>query len=198
MTVRVEPVTGPALSALIGELAELRVRIFSGFPYLYDGSAEYEAQYLRAYQESPGAIVVAAFDGARLVGAATGTPMLDHHGEFAEAFEGQPYRLDEMFYCAESVLLEDYRGQGLGHRFFDVREEHARSLGARWSCFCAVIRDPGHPAKPKGYKPLDPFWRKRGYRPLEGVVARFSWKEHDEAGDTPKEMQFWLKELEAR
>ena len=36
---------------------------------------------------------------------------------------------------AESVLLPAWRGRGMGHRFFDLREEHARSLGRRWAAF---------------------------------------------------------------
>ena len=30
-----------------------------------------------------------------------------------------------------------------------------------------------------GYRPLDSFWRARGYAPLPGVIAEFSWKDVD-------------------
>ena len=78
---------------------------------------------------------------------------------------------EDVFYCAESVLQERYRGQGVGHRFFDLREAHARALGFSWSVFCAVIRPQQHPLRPAGYRPLDPFWRRRGYAPLTGCVG---------------------------
>ena len=43
-------------------------------------------------------------------------------------------------YFGESVLLPEYRGQGIGHAFFDAREEHARAEGANAACFASVIR----------------------------------------------------------
>ena len=76
--------------------------------------------------------------------------------------------IDRTFYFAESVLLPRYRGQGVGHRFFDRREDFARENGFTNICFCAVVRGDGHPEQPKTYSPLDPFWEKRGYAPLDG------------------------------
>lgn len=159
-------------------------------------AAEYivNGTYLTAYQ-SPGAVVVAAMDGTRIIGAATSAPMRDHANDFAAAFKERPEALDDIFYCAESVLLPEYRGQGLGHAFFDAREEHARTTGARYSAFCAVIRPKDHPARPADYYPLDLFWRKRGYAQLPGVIAHFLWKDLGDAEQTPKPLQFWMKPL---
>ena len=52
-----------------------------------------------------------------------------------------------------------------------------------------------HPARPPGYRPLDPFWRARGYAPLPGVVATFSWRDVGEPDETPKRLQFWARSL---
>lgn len=193
--IRVDPLTGPALDAALDDAARLRIEVFRAFPYLYDGDMEYERRYVASYRESPGAILVGAFDGARLVGAATGTPMADHAEAFSAAFATTGVPLDEVFYCAESVLLPQYRGQGIGHRFFDLREAHARALGFTHAAFCAVIRPADHPARPADYSPLDPFWHARGYRPLPGVIAEFSWKDLGEPGETRKPLQFWMRRL---
>jgi GNAT superfamily N-acetyltransferase len=192
---RVEALAGADLEAALDDVARLRIAVFRDWPYLYDGDLEYERGYLRPYRDNPRAIVVGAFDGARLVGAATGTPMEDHADEFAAAFEPTGIALSDIFYCAESVLLPGYRGQGVGHRFFDLREAHARALGRRYTAFCGVQRPADHPARPDGYQPLDAFWRKRGYAPLPGVVARFRWKDLGESAETEKPLQFWMREL---
>lgn len=194
MSLTTRILTGDALAAALPDVARLRMAVFRDWPYLYDGDADYEEDYLQAYQ-SPGAVVVATLDGARIVGAATGAPMADHAVDFAAAFEDRPEHLSDIFYCAESVLLPEYRGQGIGHAFFDARESHARGLGLRHSAFCSVIRPADHPARPADYRPLDGFWRKRGYAPLAGVTARFSWKDLDCTAETEKQLQFWMKPL---
>ena len=186
--------TGEAVAGALDDLARLRIAVFRDWPYLYDGDAAYEREYLKAYT-APGAVVVAATDGSRMVGAATGAPMEHHAGDFAAAFAGRPERLEDIFYCAESVLLPDYRGHGLGHAFFDGREAQARALGRRYSAFCSVIRPADHPARPADYRPLDAFWRKRGYQPLPGVIASFHWRDLGDAEETTKQLQFWMKPL---
>ncbi len=193
--IRVERLTGAALTRALGDVARLRIEVFRAWPYLYDGDAAYEEAYLQTYRDSADAILVGAFDGARLVGASTGTPMQDHAEDFAAAFAGQDIPLSDIFYCAESVLLPGYRGQGIGHAFFDAREDHARALGHRYSAFCGVQRPTDHPLRPRDYQPLDPFWRKRGYAPLEGAVAQFSWKDIDQETETDHPLQFWMRRL---
>jgi GNAT superfamily N-acetyltransferase len=193
--IRVERLTGQALADALGDVARLRIAVFRAWPYLYDGDAAYEESYLQTYRESEDAILVGAFDGDRLVGASTGTPMQDHAEDFAAAFAGQDVPLSDIFYCAESVLLPEYRGQGIGHAFFDAREDHARALGHRYSAFCGVQRPKDHPLRPDDYHPLDAFWRKRGYAPVEGAVAQFAWKDIDQEAETDHPLQFWMRRL---
>lgn len=191
----IRTLTGEALTASLDALADLRIAVFRAFPYLYDGDKIYERDYLAAYAASPGAIVAGAFDGNRLIGAATAAPMADHAAEFAEPFKARGYDIARIFYFGESVLLPAYRGHGIGHAFFDRREERARELGFAQASFCAVIRPPDHPARPADYSPLDPFWRKRGFAPVDGLVGQFSWKDTGEAAETQHDMQFWVKAL---
>jgi len=192
---KVEVLTGAALDAALDDVARLRIAVFRDFPYLYDGDLAYERRYLETYRQSRAAVLVGAFDGARLVGAATGTPMEDHADDFAAAFQPSGPALDEIFYCAESVLLPAYRGQGIGHRFFDLREAHARAMGRSFSAFCAVIRPRDHPLRPGGYRPLDGFWQKRGYAQLPGGVACFDWKDVDQPQSTQKRLQVWMRAI---
>lgn len=190
----VRTLTGGALEAVLDDLARLRIKVFADYPYLYDGDFAYERRYLEPYRGREGAIVVGAFEGARLVGAATGMPLLAHSEDFAAAFEGSGIDLGEVFYCAESVLLPEFRGRGVGHVFFERREAHARRLGYAAAAFCAVQRGP-HPLKPEGYRPLDGFWRGRGYAPLEGVIAQFGWRDIGATGESLKPLQFWMRAL---
>ena len=192
---RIAPLTGAALEDALEDLARLRIEVFRSYPYLYDGDVAYETRYLHSYRDNPGAILVGAWDDARLVGASTGTPLEEHADDFAAAFADVDIPLGDIFYCAESVLLPQYRGRGIGHAFFDQREAHARALGRSHSVFCSVVRAPGHPLRPEGYQPLDGFWRKRGYAPLEGAIAQFSWKDIDQPTESDHPLQFWMRAL---
>ena len=140
-------------------------------------------------------MLVAAFDGAKIAGAATASPMWAQKPEFRAPFEAHGIDTSKLFYFGESVLLPEYRGHGIGHAFFDRREEAARGAGAAAATFAAVVRPPDHPARPAGHSPLDAFWRKRGYEPVPGFTTELAWKEHGEAQESPKPMQYWMRQL---
>lgn len=195
MTIAVRPLTGAELHGAVEPLAALRIAVFAAFPYLYDGDAAYEAEYLKEFIAAPGAVLVAAFDGQRIVGAATASPMWAQKAEFRAPFEQRGIDTAKLFYFGESVLLPDYRGHGIGHAFFDHREAQARQCGASAATFAAVIRPDDHPARPADYTPLDGFWTRRGYAPVHGFVTQLEWKERGEAGESPKPMQYWMREL---
>ncbi|SLN26235.1 hypothetical protein TRL7639_00945 [Falsiruegeria litorea R37] len=191
----VRVLTGAALEAALDDVAALRIEVFRAFPYLYDGDLAYERDYLQAYRDSADAILVGAFDGEQLIGASTGTPLVDHSDDFGAAFAGTGYDMADIFYCAESVLLSNYRGQGVGHRFFDLREGHAQALGFGLVAFCAVQRPLNHPMRTADYQSLEPFWTKRGYSKLEGAIAEFEWKDLGQKVASAKPLQFWCRHL---
>ena len=193
--IRVERLSGAALAGALEEVARLRIAVFRDWPYLYDGDREYEQRYLANFAESGNAVLVGAFDGDTLVGAATAAPMADHAEDFAEALKPANLPVDKVFYLAESVLLPEYRGQGIGHRFFDLREMQGYKAGAVHAVFCSVIRSDRHPLKPADYSPLDGFWASRGYAPLPGCVARFAWPDIGHEHETEKPLQLWGRRL---
>jgi len=186
--------TGTALNDYLDEVARLRIEVFRDFPYLYDGTMEYERKYLQTYVQCPQAVVVVAFDDDAVVGASTGIPLQFEEDNFKQPFIDKGYNPKDVFYCAESVLRKEYRGHGLGKNFFDEREAHARELGDfAYYAFCSVVRPIDHPLRPAGYHPLDPFWLKRGYRKQPGLCANYVWKDIDQVAETSKPLEFWLK-----
>lgn len=192
----IQSVSGEALKDYIPALAALRIRVFHEFPYLYDGDLAYEEEYLNTYVQAPDSVIVLVFDGDEVVGASTAIPMANETVEFKQPFIDAGYNPDEIFYCGESVLLPQYRGQGVGVAFFEQREAHAAKLGGfKFSCFCAVERPEDHPRRPKAYEPLDSFWQKRGYQKTPELATTYSWKDLDEAEQSAKPMTFWMKAL---
>jgi GNAT superfamily N-acetyltransferase len=179
-------------------IAQLRTEIFRDFPYLYNNSLDHEERYLNLYTRAPDFFLVLAFDGEEVVGASTGVP-LEHVFKTAtmqQLLQAQGYTPQSLFYLSESVLKKTYRGQGIGVRFFEERENYAKSLGRfDYTCFYAVQRPLDHPKRPPDYVPLDSFWQKRGYTKHPELQTNFSWQDQGESEKSSKTMGFWLKRL---
>jgi len=195
-SLRIQRCSGGAINAWLPELARLRIQVFREFPYLYDGSAAYEENYLKIYVKAPDSVMVLAQDGAQVVGASSGLPLEAETPNVIEPFLAHGYDPRRIFYYGESVLLPEYRGRGLGQRFFAEREAHVRGLGRfEIACFCAVQRPTDHPRRPVGYAPLDALWNRQGFVRHPELQTTFSWQDLDEDQASPKPMVFWLKPL---
>jgi GNAT superfamily N-acetyltransferase len=193
---RIERFPGQQAGHFVEALARMRIAVFREFPYLYDGSEQYEARYLRTYVQAPDSLIVLVFDGERVVGATTALPLEHETEEIRRPFIEHGYDITRVFYFGESVLLPEYRGRGLGVRFFEERERHASALERfEWTTFCAVQRPVDHPRRPPNYIPLDGFWTKRGYTRHPELHTELSWKDLDEPAESSKPMIFWLKRL---
>jgi GNAT superfamily N-acetyltransferase len=185
---------GAALEPWLDGLGKLRISVFHEYPYLYEGSLEYERDYLRIYCNSPDSLVVLVTNAQdEVVGATTCLPLRDEGPEFQQPFLDQGYAVDEVCYFGESILLPELRGQGLGKEFFKRREAHAQQLGLKWTAFCSVNRPADHAQCPAGYRPLDDFWLAQGYSKHPELQATFIWKEIGEVEESPKTLTFWLK-----
>ena len=187
---------GCKIEPYINDIAKLRITVFREFPYLYDGSIAYETNYLKTYTSSADSIAVLVFDGDQLVGVSTGLPMSDEEASFQRPFKEQGYDIETIFYCGESILLPEYRGQGIYSRFFEQREKQAKSLGGfKYTAFCAVRRSDNHPLRSEGYQSLDPVWKKFGYTKHPELTTTYSWKDLNESSESDKTMVFWMKEI---
>ncbi len=191
-------VHGPDIAPWLDVVAALRIAVFRDWPYLYDGDAGYERDYLRAYADSPDSVFVLALEGGRVVGASTGLPLADDSDAFAAPFHAAGMPVEQVFYFGESVLLPAYRGRGAGHAFFDAREAHARALDRfRWTAFCAVDRDADDARRPAGHRSNDAFWHKRGYARRPDMTMRLPWNEPG-VGETTHALTFWLRDWMGR
>jgi GNAT superfamily N-acetyltransferase len=196
MTVSVRSLTDPAERlAAIPALSALRIRVFRDWPYLYEGSADYEAEYLAEFIAEAGSVLAIAEDDGTIIGAATASPMTGQKPEFKAPLLDSGIDVTRLFYFGESVLLPQYRGQGIGHKFFDARESAALAAGANAAAFCAVVRPDDHPLRPHEQRDLHPFWRARGYRPAHGLTVTLAWQDVDQPSESDHQMQYWVRSL---
>lgn len=197
MSVEIKVFTATEAKAFILDIARLRIQVFRDFPYIYDGSIDYEVKYLERYFRAQNAYFVAALNESQLVGVSTCLPLNEEDEFIKKPFREAGFNQDKVFYFGESVLLPAYRGQGLGHRFFDEREKLAKSFKSEVTVFCAVNRQSDHPLCPLNYRPLDNFWISRGYTKQESLISIMEWKDVDQTQATPKQMHYWLRSCES-
>lgn len=175
-------------------LAELRIKIFRDFPYLYEGNVDYEKKYLETYFKARHSFILVAMDGEKIIGATTAVWASDEEESLKKPLQGYGLNTDEVVYFGESILLPEYRGLGIGKLFMDEREKFARSLGfIKVLAFCSVERAQNHSHRPADYKPLDVFWKSKGFNPAVGLSTEFSWQDINESQETSKKMNYWLK-----
>ena len=187
---------GPAqIIPAIPHIARLRLTVFHEWPYLYNGTMEEEEVYLKHFAQSDFACVGLVEHEGEIVGATTAEPFKDTHADFRAPFDQAGIDTSKIFYFGESVLLPEYRGHGVGHAFFDIRESAAWAWGADKTAFCAVQRPDAHPLKPDDYRPLDAFWQSRGYERRNDLVCAFKWKDRGDQAQTEKNLTFWLHKL---
>jgi GNAT superfamily N-acetyltransferase len=196
VSVVISTVFGADIAPFLPALARLRMSVFREFPYLYEGTEANETRYLQNYVKSPQSMVVLAStsDGA-IVGASTAMPAPLAGEDVSAPLRAVGVDPATVFYFGESVLLPAWRGQRLGHSFFDEREAAARSLGFATAAFCAVDRGESHPAQPFAYRSHDVFWHKRGFVRMTDVTAKMTWLDVGETAPTEKRLPFWYKKL---
>lgn len=193
--IEIKTFTGNEWLEYIDDLAALEIEVFRSYPYLYDVTLEYEKEYLKTYAESENSGMIIAFDGPKVIGASTCIPMVEVEDDVKKPFEDSDYPIKKVLYLGESVLLKKYRKRGIGVAFYDHREQHAQDLNMDLTAFCCIIRPENHPLKPEGYRPLDRFWKNRGYRIQPDMKATMVWKDVHQEEETKKKLVFWVKEL---
>lgn len=197
MEVELLRLNGNEARKYVNELAELRLRVFWEYPYLYEGSLEYEKNYLETYFKAQHSFILLMKAGGQFIGATTGIWAEEEEESFRKPFLEHGLDPRKVFYFGESVLLPEWRGKGLGKIFYRERETFARSLDfIEWLSFCSVVREDSHSLRPLDYQSLDSMWENLGFSLAKGMTTVYEWNDRGDTVTTPKLMQFWLKRLE--
>lgn len=187
---------GTEIEAIFDALAELRIQVFGEFPYLYQGSKEFEFQYLNKYVNSDCSFLYTIWNNQKLIGASSCIALSDEFEDVKDPFIKADLDINSIIYFGESILLKEYRNQGFGKLFMEKRVEFASSFPwCKAVYFCSVERPENHPLKPVDYKNLHTFWRNQGFTPTE-LSSVFVWKDKNETLESEKKMNFWMKSIQ--
>ena len=193
--IRIRTFTGSAIADACAAFQIIHVEVFRDWPYLYEGDAT-APPYITDYARHPRAALFLATEGGEPVGAATCLPLQDESANVQAPFLARGWDPGRFFYFGEGIIREPWRGIGLGVRFFELREGHARAVStADYAAFCSVRRPGDHPLRPAEPHTNDAFWRHRGYVPMQGVDCTMSWRDVGQAERSAHTLDFWIKSL---
>lgn len=102
---------GAAIAPFITELGHLRLQILGEYPFLYDGTALGEADFLAGYPLCERSLLVLAQEHGQVVGASLGLPLSDMADALQEPFVARGQDPARVFYFAQSLVLPAYRGK---------------------------------------------------------------------------------------
>lgn len=188
-------VTGLKIRPYIPSIARLRVEIFQEPPYHMDSEFRDEMLFLEKYPLAKDSVAILVFDRGALIGSAVGIPLAKETDEFLKPFKEHHLTPSTYYHFGESILLKNYRGRGIYHHFFDLREEHVNKLKTYdHICFCHI----DHPASEMESYHLHDFWRKRGYVQYPDMKCELSWKTPEEKTRSSKFLSYWIKFIECQ
>jgi GNAT superfamily N-acetyltransferase len=195
--VTIKAFSGKAAKQYFPQIADIRINLFREYPYLYDGSYEYEREYLDTYFESPKSKILLVLEGDKVVGFSNSIPLSEELEEIQAPFIQQGEDLGAYLYIGEVMLYPKYRGKGLLRKFLDYHHARAKQLGYSQLTFMTVNRDDNHPSRPQHYQPLEPLWEHFGYKREKDMQITLPWKQIDTHKEESNYLAIWVKQTDA-
>lgn len=198
---KIEILIGKKILPVIDEVANLRIKLFRDFPYLYVGNLEYEKEYLKIYSNQEEALlIVFKNEKNNIVGVATGAPFSETDELFSEArAEFKRNNLDptEGYYIGEALILPEYQGKFFSYDLIRQIERQIKSSGYHYVCFMTVERDPNDPRRPTHYKDIEKIWQRLNYQKTNiRMHSTYPTLQSDGSiKEVENEMVFWIKQL---
>lgn len=195
MTISIKALSGSQARQYWQEIANLRIGMFREFPYLYEGSLEYEKPYLETYFKSENSAILLVFDENEVVGFSSAIPLSEEMPEIQAPFIAQNLNTEKYLYIGEVMLLPEYRGRGMLRKFLQYQENFALGKGCEYTVFMTVWRPQNHPSIPVGYKHLEPVWEHFSYKRMEGMGIEMHWQQVDTHKKERNTLEVWHKKL---
>lgn len=165
------------------------------WPYLYEGDAVETERVIRSYLPDDGCIVAMAFDGDVPVGV-----------EMSNRLEHVPLPITtdmrywiaergsavERTYWANWIIVDPaYRGQDVGRKLIETSIAALRERGAELWLFNVLMRRPGHPAQPEGWRSDLEYFEYVGFKRAMLPPTPSDWADLEPAG-SPVTRKFYM------
>lgn len=192
---------GEHIKKFISCVSQLRLDMFREFPYLYQGTYEYEKKYMEGYANNSKSMLGLAYAEKTLAGVFTGMPLISDSEIVKDSkllFIANNIDPSSYYYYGEVLVLPQFRRLRLPNLLSSRMDFEAKNMGFDNACFMAVSRSDDHPLKPKEYVKPDKLWERYGYKKMN-LCAKYHWPTiHSDASVKDEEniLEYWHKPLE--
>lgn len=182
-------------------MAQMRVKEYAEYPYLYDGDMQEELQYVQWFSTLKHSAMAIAFYNDEPVGFIAGTALTsfdEHFKGSCDLFSSAGFDPETYYYFSDAIVMPEHRNKLLLNEMAQAVEEHAQILGYTAGCFVCESHA-SHLLKPKEYKELDPLFKRQGYAKTDMVIS-YSWLTRQADGTTKVQthaMNYWIKDFSA-
>ncbi len=190
---RVESLTGAEAKKYFEELARLRIEIFREYPYLYDGTPDYEKPYLERYFKSGHSRILLVLDGEKVRGMATYIPMSCEEDEIKAPFVKLKLDISRYLYIGEFILEPQCRGKKIFNVFMDYAQALLKELSLEKLAIMTIKTSPNDRLRPKNYQSVNVLYRRLGFQKIENSEVEFTYKSSATGQTQPHTMYFWQR-----
>lgn len=197
MNPTIKLLTGEELRSFLPFVAQQRINTFREFPYLYEGTIEYETDYLQTYQENEHAAIAVAYVDNKIAGFATGVALNTFDKAMAEAMKQAGLDPTRFYYIGEVIVTPSFRGNKIAEALFAALEQYGQSRGYAAGCFMTVVRADDDPQMPDNYRSLDRLWNRVGYKKSK-ITVNYEWPTIQANGSIKEknnQLILWLKDF---
>ncbi len=178
-------------------MAEMRLKEFAKFPYLYQGSMAEEKEYAKEYQV-PGAILITCSVAGEDIGVISGYPYQYNQGKSAKVeveLATMGMAMDEIYYIGEVILIEKYRNQGIGKQLEKMLVDIIKKE-YKYALVITVERSLDDPDRPEGYRYKNGLREGTGFKRLQNEIV-YSWPVKRKSGISEEEnvVSVWVKNI---
>ncbi|MBY0500601.1 MAG: GNAT family N-acetyltransferase [Alphaproteobacteria bacterium] len=189
MTFCIKVFKGADILPYLQTLADMRLKAFCDFPYLYVGNMEEELVNLKEYAATPQGLLVLAFKEDCIAGVYSGMP-LTTPGSFLEYWTKKLIRqgieVKDTFYAGDLIIEPAFQKQKCCSLLIKQLIHEVEAMGFSKIIGITAIRSLKHPLRPPHFRDSDSLWPKLGAKKLPMSLSAI-WDTRQADGSIKKE-----------
>lgn len=175
------------------QLVDLRAAYITAYPFLIDPNHEMLLRAARRHCNDPNVVIVAAFDGDRLVACNVSEPLTSAGNEYDVWAEQAGEDKEDWMHSIYVASYPEYQAKGVSSAMGAVLNDIAKGKGYKGRIIKMINRPEGDPKAPEGYRSAVGYFLKQGYELLDMPETKHEWIDIGDTEYSEKTYSYLLK-----